>query len=145
MYHVVQLGNRVFKIGSGHARGTNTADFFLVGQHGAQGSVRHTLPVQQSGHGGEGAHTVIVTVTQNHAPVKAQVTSLSGRHDFQFGRDEVLFLHSVGIGENLQYIGLDGVAFRVLQGHAAHNQVQSIAFNDVLGRLTHQIGRKVNQ
>lgn len=127
-----QFCSHIFEETGLHAACTVAADLFLVHQQTAGGSFRR-IHVKHGHQGSEGADAVVLAIGKNHAPVKSQISGFSRRDDLQFSGEEIFFLYLTGIQQQLQYIGLNGFFFLVLQRNAADEQVQVFTFDDPRG------------
>ena len=135
MEHIIALQ-------TGHAVRT---DFFLVRQHAQRGkpgilhlNFRHQRRIC--------LHQVILAVCADHRPVKPNILGLVGRHRLDFRPDEILLHQTVLLIQQphgKQLYPLLGVL--ILDGQAAHHDVQLFALDATLQGAVVLIGRKVRQ
>ena len=92
-----------------HARRADGSDLLFIDQNtaGCPLHIPHFLDRTQRR---ECADTVILTVREHHGPVKSRIPGLSGRHDFQLRRDEILLADPVLVSENREDPALYGSA-----------------------------------
>ena len=92
-----------------------------------------------------------MAIAQNHGAVEAHVAGGAGGHDLDLGGEEVLLLDVVLLLEDIQEHLLDGLLGGVLvvlvklDGAAAHDHVENLGIDGVLGRLGHLLAREVDQ
>ena len=92
-----------------------------------------------------------MAIAQNHGAVEAHVTGGAGGHDLDLGGEEVLLLDVVLLLEDIQEHLLDGLLGSVLvvlvklDGAAAHDHVEDLGVDGVLGGLGHLLAREVDQ
>ena len=92
-----------------------------------------------------------MAIAQNHGAVEAHVAGGTGGHDLDLGGEEVLLLDVVLLLEDVQEHLLDGLLGGVLvvlvklDGAAAHDHVEDLGVDGVLGGLGHLLAREVDQ
>ena len=92
-----------------------------------------------------------MAIAQNHGAVEAHVAGGTGGHDLDLGGEEVLLLDAVLLLEDVQEHLLDGflgsvlVVLVKLDGTAAHDHVEDLGVDGVLGGLGHLLAREVDQ
>ena len=92
-----------------------------------------------------------MAIAQNHGAVEAHVAGGAGGHDLDLGGEEVLLLDAVLLLEDVQEHLLDGLLGGVLvvlielDGAAAHDHVEDLGVDGILGRLGHLLTREVDQ
>ena len=127
------LCHGIFKKMRLHAGSTYGADFFLIYQNTAHGTVGH-IAVQHRLHGSVSTDPVILTVSQCHAAVKACFSCFSCRNDLQLCGNEILFMNIVGLFQNIQntclYCFFSGF-FLVLLLIFLIDQQRLIAYDDI--------------
>ena len=155
------LGDGVLEEQRLHARGTHGADLLLVNQHGDSGALG-VLDGELGEKRRVGADAVVLAVADHHGTVEAHLARATSRHDLELGREEVLLLDAVVLGEVLEHGSFD----RLLLGEllpcgrivvelvlleqkrpAAHDHVEIFGVDDLLGVLLHlllaQVGKQV--
>ena len=144
------LGDGVLEEAARHAGGTHGTDLLLVDDE-CDARALHVGDVDLGEHGRIGADTVVVAIAQNHGAVEAHVAGRAGGHDLDLGGEEVLLLDVVLLLEDVQEHLLDGLLGSVLvvlvklDGAAAHNHVEDLGVDGVLGGLGHLLAREVDQ
>ena len=92
-----------------------------------------------------------MAIAQNHGAVEAHVAGGAGGHDLDLGGEEVLLLDVVLLLEDIQEHLLDGLLGGVLvvlvklDGTAAHDHVEDLGVDGVLGGLGHLLAREMDQ
>ena len=92
-----------------------------------------------------------MAIAQNHGAVETHVAGGAGGHDLDLGGEEVLLLDIVLFLEDVQEHLLDGLLGGVLvvlvklDGAAAHDHVEDLGVDGVLGGLGHLLAREVDQ
>ena len=92
-----------------------------------------------------------MAIAQDHGAVEAHVAGRAGGHDLDLGGEEVLLLDVVLLLEDIQEHLLDGLLGGVLvvlvelDGAAAHDHVEDLGVDSVLGGLGHLLAREVDQ
>ena len=144
------LGDGVLEEAARHTGGTHGADLLLVDDE-RDARALHVGHIDLGEHGGVGADAVVVAIAQNHGTVEAHVAGGAGGHDLDLGGEEVLLLDVVLLLEDVQEHLLDGLLGGVLvvlvklDGTAAHDHVEDLGIDGVLGRLGHLLTREVDQ
>ena len=92
-----------------------------------------------------------MAIAQNHGAVETHVAGGAGGHDLDLGGEEVLLLDVVLLLEDVQEHLLDGLLGGVLvvlielDGTAAHDHVEDLGVDGVLGGLGHLLAREMDQ
>ena len=144
------FGDGVLEETARHAGGTHGADLLLVDDE-RDARALDVCHVDLSEHGGVGADAVVVAIAQDHGAVETHVAGGAGGHDLDLGREEVLLLDVVLFLEDVQEHLFDGLLGGVLvvlvklDGAAAHDHVEDLGVDGVLGGLGHLLAREVDQ
>ena len=102
--------------------------------------------VQQRGHSGISAHSVVVTVCADESAVEPDVARGIGRNGGKFRREEILFAHTVLFAEIIQNGEFDFIAhFAVRIRKPAYDDVELLALDDFARLRRHLIGAEVRQ
>ena len=91
---------------------------------------------------GIGTHPVVLAVGGNQGTVESHIPALQGRHQFQLGRGEILFLHPIGILQQFQQ-GIPGLFVPVRMG--ADDGLELLAGNAFRQGLLHLVLGHVDQ
>ena len=144
------LGDGVLEEAARHAGGTHGTDLLFVDDE-RDARALHVGDVDLGEHRGVGADAVVVAIAQDHGAVEAHVAGGAGGHDLNLGGEEVLLLDAVLLFEDVQEHLLDGLLGSVLvvlielDGAAAHDHVEDLGVDGVLGRLGHLLAREMDQ
>ena len=144
------LGDGVLEEAARHTGGTHGTDLLLVDDE-RDARALHVGHIDLGEHGGVGADAVVVAIAQNHGAVETHVAGGAGGHDLDLGGEEVLLLDVVLLLEDVQEHLLDGLLGGVLvvlielDGTAAHDHVEDLGVDGVLGGLGHLLAREMDQ
>ena len=147
------LCRRILKDSGMHAAGTDAADFFFIYQNTAGCAFRCLIFIQERHQRCERTDSVILTVADNHAPIKAQFSGFARRHHFQFRRDEIFFFKTVLFFQNSADICGNGVlllflllfAVRFTLRDASNQNIQRFPLHNLRGGFRQLLPRQVNQ
>ena len=135
-------GLKRLRLHAGHAIG---ADLLFVGKDAHGRALRRAVKVEDGTQLSVGAHAVILTVSADHAAVKADVARRERRHGGEFRRQEVLFRDAVLIIEQRQHGELHAVAPLAGIRHTADDDVERLARDAFFHGLAHLILAEVRQ
>ena len=144
------LGDRILEEAARHAGGTHGTDLLLVDDQ-RDARALDIGDIDLGEHGRIGADAVVVSIAQNHGAVETHVAGGAGGHDLDLGGEEVLLVHVVLLLEDVQEHLLDGLLGGVLvvlvklDGTAAHDHVEDLGVDGILGGLGHLLAREVDQ
>ena len=168
---VQKLRRRIFKEMGARAGRPDRADLLLIRQQAAAGILRISH-LQKGVQGSIGADAVILPVSGDHAPVKAQIPRRSCRNHFKLGGKKIFLLHAIALFQNLknhllhQICGRSrcfffsricrirsilfscAIRFRRIPDHkrpGADQQVQIFTLNSLCERFLHLLRSQMNQ
>ena len=86
-----------------------------------------------------------MSITHDHGAVQAIVSCLTGRYDFDFSRDEIIFFNIILFLEQVEQIGLDRILFDILCRNGGNKYIQCFPFHNLVCCLAHLSSSQMNQ